>query len=268
MKYRMIFSDFDNTLLRTDMTVASETIRAIADYRSRGGKFVLVTGRSVQSAVEQAKLLGLSGDVVASMGAVIADIDTGVAHLERGLDCKTAARVIADAENRGEEVYCYVKRKLYVPAYTELVERYVNIVHCTPNVIKGKLSEYVLSRGEEVEKIMTFCLPEDARRIAKQKSDTFGDEVLVVISAPTLVEVINPAYTKGKAITYMAQKNGIPIEQTLAVGDSTNDLEMILTAGHGVAVANAMPELKQVADEITVSCDENAVGVLIEEYGV
>ena len=65
----------------------------------------------------------------------------------------------------------------------------------------------------------------------------------------------------------MAARYGVDISQTLAVGDSTNDLEMILTAGHGVAVANAMPEVKEVADEITVSCDENAVGVLIEKYG-
>ena len=268
MKYRMIFSDFDNTLLRSDLTVAPETIASIKNYRERGGKFVLVTGRSIESAIEQAKMLGLSGEVVASMGAVIADIDTGVAQLECGLDVETAVRVIEDAERLGEEVYCYVKRKLYVPVYNDVVQRYENIVRSKANVTGGKLSEYVRSRGETVEKVMVFCLPEDARKIVAQKSAAFGESVSVVMSAPFMVEFISPAYTKGKAVKYMAEKCGVPIAETLAVGDSTNDLEMILAAGHGVAVSNAMPELLAVADEVTVSCDEDAIGTLIRKYGM
>ena len=267
MKYRMIFSDFDNTLLRSDYTVAPETIKAIADYRRRGGKFILVTGRSIESAREQAKMLGLSGEVVASMGAVITDIETGNAILEEGMPCDLAVAVIRDAEAHGQKVLCYVKRKLYVQTRDEITQKYEEIVHYQATLTGDSLADYVEKRNEVVEKVLVFCAPEDARGIVAQKQKVFGDRACVVMSAPFMVEIVSPQYTKGSAIKYMANRYGVDISQTLAVGDSTNDLEMILTAGHGVAVANAMPEVKEVADEITVSCDENAVGVLIEKYG-
>ena len=268
MKYRMIFSDFDNTLLRSDYTVAPETIRAIADYRSRGGKFVLVTGRSIESAREQAKMLGLSGEVVASMGAVITDIETGKTYLEGGMPNELAVSIIRDAETHGQKVLCYVKRKLYVQTYDDATQTYESIVHSKANLTGKSLADAVEKMGQDVEKVMIFCNPEDARGIVLQKQEVFGNRVCAVMSAPFMVEVISPEFTKGCAVKYMASRCGVPIEETLSVGDSTNDLEMILAAGHGVAVANAMPELKEVADEITVSCDENAVGVLIEKYGV
>ncbi len=268
MKYRIIFSDFDNTLLRSDLTVAPETIRAIAEYRARGGKFVLVTGRSIQSALEQAKMLGLSGEVVASMGAVIVDIETGQTHLEGGMPNAIAVSVIRDAEARGQKVLCYVKRKLYVQEIDDFTEKYESIVRVKANLTGGSLADYVERDGREVEKVIVFCLPEEARDITAQKQKTFGNQVCVVISAPFMVEIVNPKYTKGRAVEFVAKRYGVPIEETLAVGDSTNDLEMLIAAGYGVAVENAMPELKEVADEITVSCDENAVGVLIEKYGV
>lgn len=268
MKYRMIFSDFDNTLLRSDYTVAPETIRAIADYRSRGGKFVLVTGRSIESAREQAKMLGLTGEVVASMGAVIADIETGNAILEEGMPCELAVKLIRDAEAYGQKALCYVKRKLYVQARDEITQKYEEIVRYKATLTGDSLADYVEKMGQDVEKVLIFCAPEDARGIVAQKKESFGDAVHVVMSAPFMVEMVSSKHTKGRAIEYMARRYGVDIAQTMAVGDSTNDLEMILTAGHGVAVANAMPELKEVADEITVSCDENAVGVLIEKYGV
>ena len=73
---------------------------------------------------------------------------------------------------------------------------------------------------------------------------------------------------KGEALKFLAEHYNIPIENTVAVGDNLNDLPMILAAGTGVAVENAVEEFKKHADDICPSCDDGGVADVIEKYGL
>ena len=80
------------------------------------------------------------------------------------------------------------------------------------------------------------------------------------------VEVMEKGINKGKAITFMAEKLGIPVEEVMAFGDGANDIAMIEAAGIGVAMANGIPEIREAADIVAVSNDEDGVAKIIEEY--
>ena len=82
-----------------------------------------------------------------------------------------------------------------------------------------------------------------------------------------MVEVTSRAYSKGTAVKFMADYYGVPIERTIAAGDSLNDLPMLQAAGLGLAVKNADEALKDKAQSFPFTNDEDAIGKIIETYG-
>ena len=81
-----------------------------------------------------------------------------------------------------------------------------------------------------------------------------------------VVEIITKGINKGLAISWLCDRYGIPIEDTIAIGDSENDIAMIKTAGLGVAMGNAMPLVKQSADYIADTNDNDGVAKVIYEF--
>ncbi|MBQ7236490.1 MAG: HAD family phosphatase [Clostridia bacterium] len=84
--------------------------------------------------------------------------------------------------------------------------------------------------------------------------------------AKCLLEAINPDCGKGVAVKFIANYYNIPLEKVLAVGDSTNDIDLLVGPWHGVAVGDGREELKAVADEVTVPFREKPVKLLLEKY--
>ena len=81
------------------------------------------------------------------------------------------------------------------------------------------------------------------------------------------MEITSKTFNKGSAVRFMADYYHVPVERTVAVGDSLNDLPMLEAAGLGLAVRNADEMLKDKAVSFEYSNDENAIGRIIERYG-
>ena len=84
--------------------------------------------------------------------------------------------------------------------------------------------------------------------------------------AKNLLEAINPDCGKGFAVRFIANYYGVPLDKVIAVGDSTNDIDLLSGPWHGVAVGDGRDELKAVADEITVPFAQKPVKTLLEKY--
>ena len=80
------------------------------------------------------------------------------------------------------------------------------------------------------------------------------------------MEVINKEASKGNGLTTLAKHLGISMDETMAIGDQQNDMSMVEVAGFGVSMGNGIPELKQIADAVTTTQDEDGVGVAIDKY--
>jgi hydroxymethylpyrimidine pyrophosphatase-like HAD family hydrolase len=92
-----------------------------------------------------------------------------------------------------------------------------------------------------------------------------GERALVTHSTTeTFLELSHPAAHKASTVERLLESSGVAPDEVAAFGDMPNDLELIRWAGHGVAVANASPVLKEAADEITASNDEDGVAIVIE----
>ena len=107
--------------------------------------------------------------------------------------------------------------------------------------------------------------PEELAQFAQAYSERVNDAVLVSSEANYL-EILPAGVSKGNALKYLAEYLRIPLREIIAVGDNLNDVEMLSEAGLGVAMGNAHPELKKVADHVTDSNDNDGVAKLIEHY--
>jgi hydroxymethylpyrimidine pyrophosphatase-like HAD family hydrolase len=105
-------------------------------------------------------------------------------------------------------------------------------------------------------------LSDDA--LAEAARALVGDMVGVVVAGPGIVEMLPLGLTKATGLSLAARRLGVPASRTIAFGDMPNDVPMLAWAGHGVAMANAHPALKAVADEVTASNEEDGIALVLD----
>ncbi len=269
IKNRLIVSDFDGTLLTTKQTVPENVRAAIDEYVSAGGIFAVCTGRMLASILPQVRALGLKGLVAAYQGTVIADIESGRLIRNGGFRRDDAREICRVIEERGEHVNAYADNVMYttLPRGDELLKVYEEITGIRARHVEGPMADFVANNGLYCQKIVSVVAPEKKRPLYEYLSGALGERYEVTYSAAVLVEVSPKGDDKGEALRFLAGHYGIPLNNTVAVGDNLNDLPMILAAGTGVAVANGVEEFRRHADDVCPSCDEGGVAHVIKKYG-
>ena len=270
IRYPLLVSDFDGTLLRSDETISEETILAINEYKALGGHFALCTGRTISSAMKVAKKLGLSGLLSSFQGSIVADIESGEFLVDGCLPTDGAIEMCRFLEDLGVHIHVYDTYDYYSNMDDEWLAYYQRVSGVNGIVVKDMpLSKFLKTNTLKVRKVLVLLAPEDKERIYNLLNARFGEEYYVTYSAACLVEVSNRFYSKATALEKIAQYYGVSVEETIAAGDSLNDLPMIARAGLGVAVKNADEALKKEAKLVLeYSNDENAIGRIIKDYAI
>ncbi|MBQ8375158.1 MAG: HAD family phosphatase [Clostridia bacterium] len=268
INYPLIISDFDGTLLRTDETVSIETKRAIENYIEAGGCFAISTGRTLASILPLARSLGLKGLVSSFQGSVIADIESGKLVVDGAMEQSGAAAICREMESLGLHIHVYTLENFYSNMQDKMLEDYEQTVGVKGKVIDSQpLSSFIMSQNLKVRKVLTILDPARKMEVFQKIDQKFGKDFNVTYSAAYLVEATNPDYSKATAAEAIAQFYGVPLERTVGVGDSLNDLPMIERVGLGIAVKNADEKLKEKAYKLEYTNDENAIGRIIERFG-
>ena len=262
MKYKLIASDFDNTIY-DGHRVSPEVLRAIADYRRAGGKFVVATGRIFESIRKKMPGLGADDEVIACQGAAVYDIRTCEVLERFPLPYAIAKKVVDFYESKGDVCHAYADREFFVAEENDFSKVYAEYCEVTPHYLGYPLSKH-LPEMPWINKVIAI-LPEDVidDRL-KEVAALLGSEAEVTKSAPMFLEVTSAKAGKGNSLIALARRLGIPISETVAVGDNLNDLSMVRAAGLGVAVGNGVPALKDAADLVIPSVSEGGVAELID----
>ncbi|MDR0426490.1 MAG: Cof-type HAD-IIB family hydrolase [Clostridiales bacterium] len=268
MRYKLILSDIDGTLIKDDLSVSEENKAAIAAFRARGGQFVICTGRLIESVRGFIDGLSLNEQKIAAVGlqgAVIKD-SAGKLLCCRAMDADTAFRIVRYAEETGTYCHIYDSDRVYIPAHNEINRMYAYFTGA-PLCEKGVLSAYIRQNRFAPIKVMLVIERGSEDRYFK----AFGEMGLVgvknIMSSDTYFEFVSDKAGKGEGLLAAAAYLGIDPAETIAIGDNMNDIEMIETAGLGVAVKNAIPALKNAADLVTErDNNESAVAEVIRRF--
>lgn len=265
MKYKLFVSDFDGTLGKAPGKIEPETVAAIKEYEKKGGIFAVCTGRMFSSILPICREYGLKGLVISYQGAMINDAATGKTIFEGGMDYKLAAEVADFLIKFGVTALADIDDVMHLSCecpYTEFYEASCKVkgVH-TPELVK-----YILEEKRTVLKVGGMGEIDKIRRATDEINAKYGDRLVANNGAPMLVEVVDRRYDKKFSVEYLAKYYNVPLSEVIAVGDSTNDVELLSGEWHGVAVGDAREELKRVAKEITVPYADRPVEYLLRKY--
>ena len=162
----------------------------------------------------------------------------------------------------GLELFYYDDRNFMIEKLTDEVKSYCWMMQANPSILQeptdyeGEFTKCLIS-GERKNLSALKCYVE------KKAGDIFD----LFYSSETYLELVKKGVSKGNALAATAQEANVPLAETIAIGDSDNDLSMILQAGLGVAMKNGEAHVKAAADYITErSCEENGVAEVIEKF--
>lgn len=273
MKIRLIATDLDGTLLRDDKTVSPKSIYILERMAKQGVHIVPVTGRSQAGIPEVVKTLPGVRYIITGNGACIVDMDKQKILREEMISLKNTIQLVELCEGLPVIYGCYIGNQGYISE-----KHYF------------KLEEYILDRYVLKDVLRLYKPVKDLKDCLKQKQEQvlkfqmfFSDsniqkEVMYTLkeSFPMLsvyygtlcynLEINASDAEKGNALCFLCDYLGIPMEDTIAFGDSTNDISLLCASGNGVAMKNAIPEVLKVANEITLSNNEDGVAKCLEKY--
>ena len=263
MAIKLFVSDLDGTMLPDGNVVSAENIAAVRRAVEAGVTVTIATGRMFEAALPVARALSVDVPIISDNGGLIKS-PSGRVYEEHTVDPALAHDIIAFCKERGWYIQSYSGGVLrYVEACDES-RFYENSQKLTGKAV-GWDGLFAHTEGNCKLLLVTKELSVTLAR-AEAVLAAFGERVDVTRSADCLIEIVPKAISKASALCSLAAKLGIAIEETMAIGDAYNDLPMLKAAGKSIAMGNAFPEVKEVTDYETLTCEENGLAAAIYHY--
>lgn len=262
MTYKLIAIDIDDTLLTDDIIVTPGTKAALAAAIERGVFVTLATGRMFPSAKKIAAQIELNVPIITYQGSVVKTLLDEQVLYERNVPEDAARELIAFCEANDLHLQLYINDILYVKEDNEKARGY-SALSKIPFVVEPDFEKLI---AQPSAKMLMIDDPARLDEMAEKLAPLIGDRVHITKSKAHYLEVTHKEGTKGHAITFMANHIGCTLDEVIAIGDSWNDHEMIEAAGLGVAMGNALPKLKEIAQFVTKSNNEEGVKHVIDKF--
>lgn len=240
-KIKLIALDMDGTLVHSDGTVSERNTRAIQKAKEQGIHVVLSTGRSLSRCRDIAETLGRSSYIIT--------INGGEIYNEK-------FELVERNELHQEQVQRLweLKKEHGLYFWSSTVQGLYNTL--TP--FENEVEDYNwLKFGFDIE-------DDDVRQIILDELNK-NDELEITNSSPTNIEINPSGVNKAAALMKVCDKLDLTMDEVMAVGDSMNDIAMIHESGFGVAMDNAQEQVKEEADWVTSSNDDDGVARAIEK---
>lgn len=260
MNFKLLAADIDGTLINSQNQLTDRTISAVKKLIEKGDYFVLSTGRPYQGitkfidalALQKMPYIFYNGAMVMVGGEIVYSLT---------IPEDIATKIVEEGHKRGSTQVCWADNLFYSEVDDERVRFYASISGVPPIVVND-LAE-VANKG--ITKIVWYDDPETTARYFKEMDALIGEKVNVHPSRPYFLEFVNKDCSKAVALNIIAEKLGLDISETAAIGDGFNDLPMLTAAGLGVAMGNANDEVKEQCGFVTDTCDNDGLAKFIEE---
>lgn len=263
---KLVTIDLDGTLFDKNKNISKENKKAILDAKKLGCKIVIATGRPISGVTPVLNELGLTTNddyVIVYNGAKIYNVGTKEMIFSSTIDGKTVKELYNESINLGVHFHAFRKNEeLITPKHNPYTD-----IEARLNNLEDKLYDFnLINDNDEFLKAMMVDNDENITRIIPEVNKYFTENYSMVRSSKIFLEFLNKNTHKGHALEALANHLNIDIKDTMAIGDAGNDLPMIISAGLGVAMENAFPEIKEYADVITLDNEHSGVAHAINKF--
>lgn len=263
--YKLIAIDMDGTLLNGAKTISEENYLAIQKAKKAGVKIVLATGRPLNGIKKYLAHLNLINEddyTVVYGGAVVQNNKTEQFISRNILELKDWNYLLSLSLKLNVNIHVLTENSCITPknnkySNQEATMNNIPLIIDNPTNMKENLS---------LIKIMFIDEPEILSKAISNLPKELYDKYTIVRSAPYFLEFLNINANKGLGVETLAKSLNIMQEEVICIGDAGNDTHMVEYAGLGVAMENAFPELKEVANFITLSNENHGVAHVIDKF--
>ena len=266
--YDMLVLDIDGTLVGSDKTISGKTREAIIKAQQRGKIVAIASGRSIAGIRKTASNISLEqygGYVIAYNGTTVVNCKTGECIYNQMVPQELVKPVYEAAKRVSAGIVVYNDNTKEMISGNGLNE-YIKIDAEACNVTINEVSDFVKAINFPFNKFLLSGKPAHMAEVEKIMAKEFGDRLNVFRSDPFYVELLPRYVDKGVAVEKLVKHLDIQREKVICIGDSYNDLPMLRFAGMGVAMGNAQQEVKEMADYVTASNDEDGIVDVIDKF--
>ncbi|MCM2980276.1 Cof-type HAD-IIB family hydrolase [Niallia circulans] len=265
MSYKMIVLDMDDTLLTDDHIISEATKTALMLAQEKGVKVVLASGRPTYAMLDAAKELRLAeyGSFILSFnGAKITNCQTNEELFSSTLSPETVHQLFDLSQRENIWIHTYMNDEIITQENNPFTE------------IEGKLTglpiktvaDFKQTVSTPVVKVLMVKEENYLKEVEARLQKELANDLSVMRSKPYFLEFTELGVTKGTSLAILIEKLGISREEVIAIGDSYNDVAMIEFAGLGVAMGNAPDDVKQLADYVTDTNNNDGIAKVIDTF--
>ena len=268
MKYKLLVVDVDGTLLDRNGNVSTVDRKAVAEASHSGIKVSLSTGRAPRACMEIIDQLSLNGYHIFVDGAIVSDPKQDKEVCVHPLSAEVVEQAVEFAHRNNLNLELYSLTDYFAERESWSADAHRQFFGVEPimvdfngiwereRIIKGGL---VVTSAEEDAKTRDFCRQFEGRlHFSWARTPAFP--------GVAFINIIAPEVSKGKALEDLVSYLGLSMSEVMAIGDGTNDISLLSTAGLAVAMDNAPDEVKAAADHITLDVDHGGVAAAVKRF--
>lgn len=261
---KLVATDLDDTLLNHEWKISQRNIATIRQAVEHGVIVTLATGRMAVSSRRYAKELGLDIPIITYHGALIEQGLSGEVLYRKVVPTDLAADIVENLLNRAVHTQIFIKDRVFTQKTNQYSDYYCKMAGVI--VEEQDILKVLDEEPEGLEKIL--CIGEEGvlKQSSEELREIYGDRLHFTSSKPYFFDMVDKDVNKGTALKALSEQYNIHPYEIMAIGDSINDTEMISFAGIGVAVENAHPSIKKIANHITASNNQDGVAKAINKF--
>lgn len=274
MKYKLMCTDMDGTLLNGNHEISRESIEVIKKAHDKGVKIAVCTGRLHSSAFYFANLLGINAPVISSNGAFIREKDRDKVIYKKTIDKNSLQEILKVCKEYNLNPYFHTPNRVMGEKEMHSAKIYMDFNKHLPKEEKIHIDIIKEDQWDEIfekykhEIVKAIVIEDKNSKALKDAKDKLKkvEQLEVVSSMSNNFEIMNREVSKGRAVETLAKYYNISKDEIICIGDNENDISMIKYAGLGIAMENGCDEIKKVAQYITDTNINDGVAKVIKKF--
>ena len=263
---KVLVLDIDGTLTNSNKEITENTKRGIIHIMERGHKVILASGRptpGMKRYAEELELAKYGGYLLSYNGANIINCKTGEIIYQKTLPLNVIPNLYRFAKEEEIGIITYLGDTIISGTK---IDQYIELEAKINGLPIREVDNFGLFVDFDVNKCLMTAPPEKAEECEKKLKALYGDILNIYRSEPFFLEVMPQNIDKAHSLDKMLATVGLTKENAICCGDGFNDITMIQYAGLGVAMENAQEKVKEVADYITKSNNDDGIAHVIDKF--
>lgn len=265
MEKHLICLDLDGTLLNDEKHISPYTKRVLQYLKKAGHEIIISTGRPYRASVDYYRAMDMNTPIINFNGAYIHHpTDNRFEPKHEQFDARIASKIFQDISQLNvKNIIAEVRDQVYINNYDQTL--FEGFSMGIPEIKYGKLNELLT---ESPTSLLIQAEDDEIPNIKKHLNKHYAEFIEHRRwGAPfPVIEIVKKGINKGKAVKYVAEYLNVDFDNIIAFGDEDNDNEMIQFANYGIAMGNAIPELKEIANEVTDTNNNDGIGKYLNKH--